>query len=99
VQGRYETRFEREMGCTEAEWLQWLPHAAASPALRVGNGEATVAVADGTLSLRWHPLPPRAIALLRLPRLHVAFAFDDVGDDARQAFMRRFDLFTQRGGG
>ena len=99
MQGRYEARFAREMGCTEAEWLLWLPQAAGSPALRVGEGEASVPVEAGILHLRWHALPPRAIALLRLPRLHVAFAFEGVGDDARHAFMRRFDLFTQRGGG
>jgi PAS domain S-box-containing protein len=34
-----------------------------------------------------------------LPRLAIRFAFDGVGDEARQAFMRHFDLYTQRGGG
>ena len=27
MQSFYEERFEREMGCTEAEWLGWLPNA------------------------------------------------------------------------
>jgi hypothetical protein len=103
VQGRYDERFEREMGCTEAEWLQWLRIAAHGHGLDVGErdgeGEATVPFEAGALRLRWRTLPPRVIALLRVPRLHVAFAFEDVPDAARQAFMRRFDLLTQRGGG
>ena len=27
MQSAYAERFEREMGCTEAEWLMWLPAA------------------------------------------------------------------------
>ena len=49
--------------------------------------------------LAWQVLPPRRIALLCIPRLAVAFRFEGVDDAARQAFMRHFDLYTQRGGG
>jgi len=94
-----EERFERDMGCTEAEWLQWLPAAVGGCPVRVHRREATVSVAGGVLRLRWQPMPARAIALLRIPRLHVAFAFEGVDAQARAGFMRRFDLFTQRGGG
>ena len=44
-------------------------------------------------------LPPRRIALLSFPRLHVRFAFDGVPPSVRAAFMRHFDLHTHRGGG
>ena len=27
LQASYPERFEREMGCTETEWLRWLPRA------------------------------------------------------------------------
>jgi hypothetical protein len=54
----------------------------------------------GKLRLQWRPLPPRRIALIRMPRLHVSFRFDPgIGADTRVRFMRRFDLFMQRGGG
>jgi hypothetical protein len=36
---------------------------------------------------------------VRLPRLHVSFSFDGVGDAQRARFMKRFDLYTHRGGG
>ena len=44
-------------------------------------------------------LPPRQIALIRLPRLAVSFKFAGVADEVRHAFMKRFDLYMQRGGG
>jgi hypothetical protein len=91
--------FSREMGCTVDELLAWLPGATAGAPLQLVPGEARIGVAGGALRLRWQALPPRRIALLSLPRLAVQFDFSDVADDARQQFMRHFDLYTQRGGG
>ena len=92
-------RFEREMGCTEREWLQWLPGAVRGRPLTVTAGEARVAIGEGALHVRWSALPHRQIALVRLPRLHVEFAFSDVNARERETFMRYFDLHMQRGGG
>lgn len=94
-----EAHFERDYGCSEAEWLRSLPEAAAPHALSLRDRSATVALEGGVLRLHWRPLPPRRIALLRLPRLGVQFAFDGVTPAAREAFLRRFDLCMQRGGG
>lgn len=54
---------------------------------------------QGALCLAWQVLPPREIALLRLPRLRVSFRFDDVPAELRQAFMTHLDLQLRRGGG
>ena len=97
--GGVAERFERDMGCTEAEWLRWLPGAVGAAPLRVSARAALVTVGAGTLCLRWQPLPARTIALLHIARLHVSFAFEGVEPAQREAFIRRFDLFTQRGGG
>jgi hypothetical protein len=51
------------------------------------------------LQIRWHAAPPRHIALVRLPQLCVNFQFAGTNADERVAFMQRFDLFMQRGGG
>ena len=99
MQAQYPPAFEREMGCSETEWLQALPGAVAPHALALGHGAARVAIDAGALALAWQVLPPRRIALLRLPRLSVRFAFERVADEARQRFMRGFDLCMQRGGG
>lgn len=97
------------MGCTEAEWLGWLPTAMGPWPWRREGREAWVdfdAPPDhlpcprrARLHLSWQVLAPRAIALLRLPRLGVRFEFQEVDATTRQAFMQRFDLRMQRGGG
>ena len=99
MQSYYPERFERDMGTTETEWLAALPRALGEHAFALGTGQATVRIGAGHLQLKWHVLPPRVIALLRLQRLAVAFAFEGVDEAARQRFMRRFDLTMQRGGG
>lgn len=95
-----EPAFEREQGCTETEWLRWLPGAARDHALSLpAPGRALVAIGAGRLHLQWTVLPERRIALVRMPRLAVRFAFEGVDADARTEFMRYFDLYMQRGGG
>lgn len=92
--------FEREHGCTEAEWLGWLPGAVGPHSLSLGPGpSATVRIGPGQLCLHWTVLPDRRIALIRLPRLAVQYAFGDLPDESRHRFMRYFDLYMQRGGG
>ncbi len=99
--GDIAAAFEREYGCTEAEWLRWLPGAVRAHALSLAESahEAGVDLGAGSLRLAWTPLPPRRIALIRMPRMTVRFAFDSVDAAARAEFMRYFDLYLQRGGG
>ncbi len=99
MQSSYPDQFERDMACTEAEWLGWLPGAVQSHALSLAPGAARVQIGAGELRLGWSPLPPRRIALLTLPRLAVRFDFQGLDAEARHAFMRHFDLWMQRGGG
>jgi hypothetical protein len=91
--------FERDMACTEAEWLRWLPDAIGRHAWDRAAHTATVRIGEGLLYLGWSSGEPRVIALVRLPWLHVSFRFEGLGEDERRAFMRRFDLYMQRGGG
>lgn len=101
MQADYPPAFDRDMACTEAEWLRWLPGATQGAPLVLGCGRAQVALpGGGTLHLGWQALEPRRIALMCLPRLGVQFRFDTtVQADERLRFMRFFDLYTQRGGG
>ena len=92
--------FERDTAGTEADWLRWLADACATNRLTLaGPGQAEVRIGAGRLLLSWHALPPRRIALVNLPRLLVAYAFEGVAADERLRFMRHFDLVMQRGGG
>jgi hypothetical protein len=99
MQAHYPLTFEREMGCTADELCGWLPGASGCRAVTWRDGGADVAIDGGVLKLCWQPLPPRRIALLTMPRLHVRFQAHSVDEGAWQRFMRHFDLYTQRGGG
>lgn len=92
--------FEREYGCTEQEWLRWMPEAVhGHPWAQPEEGRLGVAIGQGALVIDWQVLTPRVIALIRLPRMAVRFRFQAVEASARNAFMKRFDLHLQRGGG
>jgi hypothetical protein len=99
MQSSYAESFQRDMGCTEAEWLGWLPAAVGDRTWTLGTGQARVEVDLGQLQLRWQAMPPRVIALMRMPILRVDFAFTGLDEAQRYAFMKRFDLYMQRGGG
>lgn len=99
MQSFYPEAFERDMACTEAEWRAWLPAAFGAHRYAWGESVADVQIGSGALRLTWQVQSPRVIALVRLPRLAVRFAFHGVPEAERTAFMRRFDLYTQRGGG
>lgn len=87
------------MGCTEAEWLGWLPAALGRHDWQRDGSCVRVAVDAGSLQIQWQAVAPRALGRVRIPRLLVRFAFTGVADDPRHAFMKRFDLYMQRGGG
>lgn len=99
MQSFYAESFEREMGCTETEWLGWLPAAIGANPYELNTQGANVRIGSGLLALRWHTGEPRVIALMRMPRLHVSFSFQGLDDAQRLLFMKRFDLYMQRGGG
>lgn len=99
MQSFYPERFTREMSCTEAEWLRLLPRAIGAHAWEQAGPSVTVRIGAGALRVLWQALAPRTLGLVRLERLQAEFAFNGVDDHQRLAFMRRFDLYTQRGGG
>lgn len=99
MQGWYAERFERDMGCTEAELRRWLDGALPGRPLRATPQGTVATIGAGHLTLAWQALPPRQIALMCMPRLHVSFDFEHVDEALRQQVMRYFDLYTQRGGG
>jgi hypothetical protein len=99
MQSHYAEQFDREMGCTQAEWLGWLPAAMGDVAWQMEQGRAHAQLAPGSLEISWQTGEPRRIALISMPRLHVSFRFKGLDDAQRYAFMKRFDLYMQRGGG
>ncbi len=90
---------EREMACTREDLLRWLPAATGGAPARAEEDAVVLSVSGGEVRITTHVRPPRRIGLVSLPVLAVSFRFDGVGDDAREAFLARFDLYTRRGGG
>ena len=99
MQSHYPAKFEREMGYTEADLLSVLPGALRGRAHEVSPGQLRVMLDTGMMRMGWQVLPPRQIALMRMPRLAVQFDFGATDEAERQAVMKFFDLYTQRGGG
>ncbi len=99
MQSFYPERFERDMGCTQADWLRCLPDAIGVYPWQLGANTAMVRIGAGALELRWRCGEPRVIACVHLPRLLVNFCFSGLTELQRGAFMQRFDLHMQRGGG
>ena len=95
----YPAHIERDMGCTEVEWLRALPAAMGEVPWQRSDTSVRATLGQGSLDIHWREGAPRVIALMRMPRLHVTFDFQGVDEPARQVFMKRFDLYMQRGGG
>lgn len=95
----------RVMGCSIKELLHSLPAATSYRSFLVkqcGDQSENLQVdflQDG-ITIVAHKEADRKIGLLVLPVLSVNFYFSELWDEfSRQGFMRRFDMYTQRGGG
>ena len=99
MQSVYDERFERDMACTEADWLRWLPEAIGEHHWKRQDRTVGVRIGDGALGLKWQVAAPRVIAQVSMPCLTVSFRFAGVDEEARYTFMKRFDLYMMRGGG
>ena len=94
-----ELVLEREMGCTRAEFLRWLPGATRHAPMRLDADKTVIQLGEGTVTISFRPAPSRKIALISIPVLMVSFRFLRLDATARREFMEYFDLYTKRGGG
>lgn len=67
----YAERFERDVGCTEADWLRWLPQALGEHPWELRTGTAGVRIGDGALGQKWQVAAPRATGRDSIPVLGV----------------------------
>lgn len=66
----------------------------------VSEARAELALGEGRVVVTYEPLPSvRLGGLLELPRAKVALAFEGVSAEDQEAFVRRFEITFQRGGG
>ena len=91
------------MGCTIDELVNWLPAASNYKKFAVTKASSDAATiyfeVDG-ITITANSQGSRKIALLVIPVLSVVFHFNQKWDKlASEQFMKRFDMYTQRGGG
>lgn len=92
-------RVEKTMTLTRAEFATSLAALLGRPVAADG-GPVRVALSEGVVVLSCEPLAAvRLGGLLELPRARVVLAFEGVPPDSRAAFLQRFDIAFQRGGG
>ena len=96
-------QFDRNMGCTSADLMRWLPQALGelhTNTSLVVDGQVLKEVAQPQLRIFGSSQPVRKIALLEIPVLQVRLQFpDDWSHEDCEAVLIRFDLYTRRGGG
>jgi hypothetical protein len=90
---------ERVMGCTREDLSRWLVELTGGDHGMLAGGCARLELDWGTLTIEARTLPPRRIALLRLPQLEVRFRYDPAFRDRARAWITHFDHHSQRGGG
>ena len=94
-----EIVLDREMGCTPADFIRWLPGATRHAALRVDANQVCLPADGGTIEISFSQGPARTIGPVSIPVLKVRFRFLGIGAAARREFLAYFDLYTKRGGG
>ena len=99
-------QYHRLMGCTVDDLIGWMPAASNYKEFTVKKEVSEIKVSatidfpmDG-IQITANNQDSRRIALLVIPVLAVVFSFSEKWDKlACEKFMKRFDMYTQRGGG
>ena len=89
--------FDREMACTEQEWLGWLPQAMGSYPYQVMVHALTTTIEGGQLHLSWRVADPHGALHARVARLLVSFRFTGIDMLHRYRFMKRLWRFCSNG--
>ena len=93
----------RVMACTPADMERWLGEFTGQQSLRfepATTGRSMSLDAGGwPMTVAVRELPPRVVALLRMPQLDVRFDYPADQAAAAREWITRFDRHTQRGGG
>ena len=89
----------RDMGCTRAEFMGWLPGATNQAPCQIDGAIVTVITHGGRVRISLEEKPPRRMGPIALPVLGITFCFRGLDELTRDDFLAYFDLFTRRAGG
>jgi hypothetical protein len=97
---REQTTIKKQMGITHHEFVRLLPQAVGSHHFHVHGNKVDVENDHGHhIHIELGEEEVRQIALMRIPTTPVTLTFVGYDEDARTAFMQRFDRAYHRGGG
>jgi hypothetical protein len=92
-------QLHRDMGCTRAEFMRWLPGATRQAPLEIDGDAVTITTHGGCVQINLEQKLPLRIGPMALPALGVTFHFSGLDGPTREDFLAYFDLYTRRGGG
>jgi len=94
-----EDSLVRHMALTHVEFLRSLPAAAEGWVQEIDGPRILLTRDRHRVEINLGQEGERRIGSLRLPQTDVELRFFGFDDDTRRAFLKRFDLAYQRGGG
>ena len=93
------TRLTREMSITHKDFFRLLPRAVnGAPVTRQGN-QADIATGAGRVKITLAPETTKKLGMMEFPVTRVSIELSDFTPAGQAAFLARFDLAYQRGGG
>jgi uncharacterized OsmC-like protein len=96
-------QLKREMGCSLQDLVRWLPQALGelySAAKVEVDGQIVLDSECPLIHISGSSHSDRKIALLHIPVMELHFVFaQSLSNDQIAAAIKRFDLYTRRGGG
>ena len=91
------------MGCSHDDLMRWLPQALDKLYLRTNlvlDGKILLQGSDPLLEIKGQTRPERKIALSNIPVLGLSLTFSStLAPERVDELIKRFDLYTRRGGG
>ncbi|MGI9229326.1 MAG: hypothetical protein ACR2P9_05650 [Gammaproteobacteria bacterium] len=92
-------RDEREMAVTHAEFFRLLARVVDADQIQRHDASVQITTDVGSINITLGPESHRKLGLLKLPVTPVTLEFQGYSPEEYAAFMRRFTLSFQKGGG
>ena len=97
--GLTPTTLTREMSISHREFFRLLPKAVnGATVFRRGN-QVSIMTSAGAVKITLAPETIRKLAVMEFPVTEISIEFDNFSAPERAAFLSRFDLAYQKGGG
>jgi hypothetical protein len=87
------------MSISHREFFRLLPKAVGNYQYTIQGASVDIQLEEGRLEIELSQEGRRRIASLTLPETRLEFRFSGATEDQKTAFLKRFDLAYQRGGG